>query len=836
MKIIPTLRAPAVVRPAVSFSFVFCPILLALLAGRGLAQTSIPGYTPAAPKLKQNLSHEEKARRGAAPLSRIHPEIKIESARAHRLPALTPSEMRPERKSMRLRVGAIRRLDRPLAAQNDATFIQTPEGKLYVMRLTSEGAAMTRLHFSGVALPAGARLFVYSRTNPDAYHALHIPGEDGLDVTGRSEFWTPPIAGAEVVVEYIAPATTPDEPPAQPPFVIDLVSHILLDPRAARSSVGSQQNSPGLCNENVPAEWGEAAKSVGLFQFTTPKGEFACSGILLNNARNDGTPYFLTANHCLSRNDYSTSLRVYWLYDSGDSPTSQTPQSSGGAVIATGVAGDFTLLQLPYAPPGVRFAGWTAESPAASTPVTSIHHPQASYKRFSSGQTVAGACPSGLQGGCEQYLPVRWQSGITEPGSSGAPLFVGSSSDPRVAGLLSGGLSSCSNRTGLDFYSRFDLAFTAIAPYLTGQGCAFTLQPVKRPPGANDPQTREIFSATGGDGSVNLKVRTGTDCSWTAQSEAPWITLTSPASGSGEVTITYTVAPHTDTQPRSGYLLIAGHRLLVTQMGVSNCAASAASLGQSFNGALSGANCRSALDQRAYADHYTFTGQAGQQLILEMYSSFFDTFLLLLGPDGKLVEYNDDISFASNSVIPGTGGHLELTASGDYTVEATSFGPAETGSYTLDIKRVCSLRFTQEPALIPAAGGNGRLNVTAPPACQWTAQSQVNWLTINSGAGDGNGAITFTAAPNPDVGSDNTARPREGPLAIMTNSGSLTTSVKQNYNCGFRVGPKSISIPPSTALSESSIFTGLGVSTGATCTWTATSNAPWLEFGQGGSI
>src|SRR5262245_58083320 len=234
MKIIPILRAPAVVRPAVSFSYDFCLSFLPLLPGRVFADSAILDYTPSAPKEKQILSHEEKARRGAAPLSRILSGIKIESARVHRLPALTSSEMRPERKSMRLRVGAVRQIDRPLAAQSDATVIQTPEGKVYLMRVTSEGAVMTRLHFNQVALPAGARLFVYSRVNPDDYHALHIPGDDGMDVTRKNEFWTPPLKGEEIVVEYLAPATAQDATTAQRvlPFTIDQVSHIFLDPRA----------------------------------------------------------------------------------------------------------------------------------------------------------------------------------------------------------------------------------------------------------------------------------------------------------------------------------------------------------------------------------------------------------------------------------------------------------------------------------------------------------------------------------------------------------------------------------------------------------------------------
>ena len=839
MKVIPILRAWAAGRLAFSASFVLCAILLALLTGQGLAQTSIPGYTHLAPKLKQIQSHEEKARRGAAPLSRIRQGINIESARAHRLRALTSSEMRPERKSMRLRVGAVRQLDRPLKAQTDGTLFQTPEGKLYLIRVASEGAAMTRLHFNRVALPVGARLFVYSRANPDDYHALHIPEDDGLDVTGKNEFWTPPLKGEEVVIEYLAPAQ--DSPTIQQssPFEIDQLSHIFLDPRAARSAGDAQQDGAGLCNANVPAEWSEAAKSVGMLQFTTPKGEFACSGVLLNNARNDGTPYVLTANHCLSRMDYAVAVTMYWLYDSGDSPSNATPRSFGGSIIATGAAGDFTLLQFPSVPSGVRFSGWTTEALTAPTPVTSIHHPQASYKRFSSGNTAPGACPSGLPGACDQYLPVRWQTGITEAGSSGAPLWTGSPDDPRVVGLLSGGASSCSNQSGVDFYSRFDLAFSAIAPYLTGQGCAFALEPVKPPLGSRDAKTQEIFSSAGGDGGVVLKVRSGANCSWSARSEAPWITLTSAPNGAGEAIITYSVEPHAETGPRFGYLLIAGHRLLVTQMGVSNCGAATASLGQSLNGALSSEDCRSALDPRAYADRYTFTAQAGQQLTITMFSSSVDTFLLLIGPDGKLVDYNDDVSFVSNSnaAIPGVGGYLELTASGDYTIEATSFGPGETGQYALDIRRICTLRFTPDPPpLLPAAGGSGAINVKAPPSCPWTAQTQANWLTLNTTGGGGDGEITYTAAANPTVGDNNGASPRVGRITFNTiNGGLYFYDMLQNYICGFRVGPKTLTLKPSDVIYDSPVFTPLFVDTGNICQWTATSNAPWLEFYGRGS-
>jgi len=810
---------------------------MALLAGQGAAQTSMPGYTPPAARLKSELSQEEKARRGAAPLSRIRSQIKIESARVHRLPAITSSEMRPERKSMRLRIGAVRQLDHPLDAQNDGAFFQTPEGKLYLMRVATEGAAMTRLHFSRVALPAGSRLFVYSQANPDDYQALHIAGDDGLDVTRQSEFWTPPLTGDEVVIEYLAPATAQDAPAAQrpsAPFIIDRVSHIFLDPRAARSAGSVQQNSPGLCNVNAPAEWSEAAKSVGMLQFTTPKGEFACSGVLLNTSRSDNQPFFLTANHCLSESRFTQSVTVYWLYTSGDRPGSETPRTSGATVIATGVAGDFSLMQLNHIPQGVRRAGWSADPIAAGTPVASIHHPQASYQRFAGGQTIDGSCPSDLPGVCEHFAPVRWQQGITEPGSSGAPLFAGPPDDPRVVGALSGGESACDNRQGVDYYGRFELAFPAIAPYLTGQGCAFFLQSAAPNAFSHDAKTQEIFSAAGGDGKIKLRGKGFSNCAWTARSEAEWITLTSATEGTGETTVTYTVAPHTGGGPRHSYLLIAGHRLLVSQMGVSNCAALATGIGQTSDGALTQSDCRSSLEPQSYIDRYTFDALAGQQFSIAVNSSVFDTFVLLYGPDGKVIDFNDDANYSSNALLPAEGLRIEAAADGAHTVEVTSYDPGATGAYRVAINRHCYPRLTPDPLpSLPPAGGPGAFNLVSPFGCPWTAQSDVAWLTITEGQGNGNGLINYTAMP---YSAEPNSMAREGRIRVNIGGNSFFFTFKQQPICNYGVFPKSLTVKASDAVNDAPLTQVFGVTTGPSCEWTATSNMPGVEFpGRGAS-
>ncbi len=89
-----------------------------------------------------------------------------------------------------------------------------------MMGVVSEGALYTRVHFTGMSLPAGARVFVYSMKNPDDFYGPyegHGHSEDGT-------FWTPPMEGDGVVIEYITPNSTAN-PEAVPFRVLD-ISHI----------------------------------------------------------------------------------------------------------------------------------------------------------------------------------------------------------------------------------------------------------------------------------------------------------------------------------------------------------------------------------------------------------------------------------------------------------------------------------------------------------------------------------------------------------------------------------------------------------------------------------
>lgn len=83
--------------------------------------------------------------------------------------------------------------------------------------------------------------------------------------------------------------------------------------------------------------------------------------------------------------------------------------------------------------------------------------------------------------------------------------------------------------------------------------CTFSISP-----------TQATYPKGGGGGSV--AVTAGVGCGWTAVSNASWITIIGGASGSGNGTVTYSVAAYTGKpKKRTGTATIAGKTFSVTQ-------------------------------------------------------------------------------------------------------------------------------------------------------------------------------------------------------------------------------------------------------------------------------
>lgn len=81
-------------------------------------------------------------------------------------------------------------------------------------------------------------------------------------------------------------------------------------------------------------------------------------------------------------------------------------------------------------------------------------------------------------------------------------------------------------------------------------------------------------------------------------------------------------------------------------------------------------------------DEHTFEGRAGQSVAIDLESGDFDTFLILLDPEERIVGQHDDVSQDNlNSTL-----NVTLPVDGTYTVIANGFDSNSRGRYQLLIR------------------------------------------------------------------------------------------------------------------------------------------------------
>ncbi len=100
------------------------------------------------------------------------------------------------------------------------------------------------------------------------------------------------------------------------------------------------------------------------------------------------------------------------------------------------------------------------------------------------------------------------------------------------------------------------------------------------------------------------------------------------------------------------------------------------------------------LEAGEYRDIWVFNGQAGQVVTVEMESQGFDSYVGLAGPDGEMLDENDDADGRTDL----SRVSVQLRESGRYRVMATSYGPGETGSYALTLNSSTSTAADNGPA------------------------------------------------------------------------------------------------------------------------------------------
>ena len=329
------------------------------------------------------------------------------------------------------------------------------ETAVWRLRTRCKNAISMNYGFSRWLVPVGGEMRIY---NMDRTHRIRAFTIDDIQDTGV--LWTPAVAGNDVIIEI----TCALEDRWMVEQEVELSS---INPGyrgfheffGIPPSTNTGPSMSGSCNVDVvcpqSATWENEIDCVGVI---STGGSLFCTGFMVNNTAQDGTPFFMTADHCGVTGGNAGSLVVYWNYEnstcrppgsasSGGPGNGTLNQFSTGSIYRSGSAtSDYTLVELTSPPNpafGVSFCGWNA-STSQPTSAVGIHHPNVEEKRISFENQAPTLTTN--------FVTVNdWDLGTTEPGSSGSPLF---DQNHRVIGQLCCGNAACGNNFS-DDYGRF---------------------------------------------------------------------------------------------------------------------------------------------------------------------------------------------------------------------------------------------------------------------------------------------------------------------------------------------------------------------------------------------
>ncbi len=288
---------------------------------------------------------------------------------------------------------------------------------------------------------------------------------------------------------------------------------------------------------------------------------------------------------------------------------------------------------------------------------------------------------------------------------------------------------------------------------------------------------------------VSLNVSAARDCTWTAASDVPWVTL-SPTSGQGAGAVSVVVA--TNAQPSQRFAAVAFNDTKVTisqQPAACHFQLDAQGARVAYGGGRTSVQV-STID----GCEWRVSGSAGWMQILTpggVGSGIVDIEVSRNEGSERLATVSiGDASFSilqeSRSGVPG--------------------GPPAPASSS------CSFSIDPERTTLRSGAGQGSVRVATDPWCPWTVASGTSWLSVHRSGGSGPDTVTYQVSANVSTTSD-----RIGSITVAGRTHRVT-----QQPCDLSVESGFPNLPP-----RADAYT-FAVTTDASCVWTASSTVGWI--------
>lgn len=400
-----------------------------------------------------------------------------------------------------------------------------------ILKVRSENAFSLQAFFSKFDLPESSNFFLYNSEGM----ILGSFSKKNILSSKESEnvFVTQPIKGNEIFLEL---DLENEDDLVNVDIELNTIMHGFSNLYASDGPFsGSNASTYTSCNKNVSCVENNILegnsynslinkgniKSVGLIVNTNVIYGFTCSGALINNAKQDGSPYFLTAEHCVKGtaqqpvflnesvvifnhetklcNDNGNTINGNLSSPSTNSVTGMQILTSMGITkypdgTYSGLSQDFALVKLNTTADVLRkykvcYSGWsTLQFPNNISSSFTVHHPAGVVKKISiTNQSYitptdfsaiydfsntehpnvyfSKSFSTNLSQG--YFLGVEFANGFPYHGSSGAPLFT---REGFIIGALSSGPSfEISNDTPVKPINFLNTEFKACGSIITNK-------------------------------------------------------------------------------------------------------------------------------------------------------------------------------------------------------------------------------------------------------------------------------------------------------------------------------------------------------------------------------